>query len=329
MNVERNLRYAYDGKADDLWRSTLAMLDLEALLNRRPRNLSGGEQQRVALGRALLAQPRILLLDEPLTGLDDYRRAQVMPYLHAIRDTTDVPMLYVSHHREEIADLADLVFLIEDGRVTAEMTPSELLDYDLTGQCGMRRAFGLVIGCLLAPRSPHALPARREKPISALPSVPLPKPPCGTGLPAVSPPRSTGNCRGGPARRCFPIARLIPVRLHSTLWGWLPIWRLPSVSIIAQRVPAYRFFDLPFAFRDLQAVDRMANSPTGNALAAAAGGQGLRPLGLFHQGLDQLVGHEGCRRARRSARCEDGGGWLHVRHTLDGGSGCTAAKFRP
>lgn len=134
MNVERNLRYGFDGKAEGLWRSTLAMLDLEPLLNRRPRNLSGGEQQRVALGRALLAQPRILLLDEPMTGLDDYRRAQVMPYLRAIRDTTAVPMLYVSHHREEIAELADLVFLVEDGRVTAEMTPSELLAYDLTGQ---------------------------------------------------------------------------------------------------------------------------------------------------------------------------------------------------
>lgn len=65
---------------------------------------------------------------------------------------------------------------------------------------------------------------------------------------------------------------------------------LPAVSIVAQRVPAYRLFDLPFAFRDLQAVDRIAASPTGNSLAAAAAGQGLRPLGLFHQGLDQMVG---------------------------------------
>lgn len=134
MSVERNLRYAFDGNDDGLWQSTLAMLDLGALLDRRPRNLSGGEQQRVALGRALLAKPRILLLDEPLTGLDDYRRAQVMPYLQAIRDTSGVPVLYVSHHREEIAELADLVFLVEGGRVTAEMTPTELRDYDLTGQ---------------------------------------------------------------------------------------------------------------------------------------------------------------------------------------------------
>ncbi len=134
MSVERNLRYAFDGNAEGVWQSTVAMLDLGALLNRRPRNLSGGEQQRVALGRALLAQPRILLLDEPMTGLDDYRRAQVMPYLQAIRDTTSVPVLYVSHHREEIAELADLIFLMENGRVTAEMTPTELLAYDLTGQ---------------------------------------------------------------------------------------------------------------------------------------------------------------------------------------------------
>ncbi len=64
---------------------------------------------------------------------------------------------------------------------------------------------------------------------------------------------------------------------------------LPAVSIVAQRVPAYRFLDLPFAFRDLRAVDGLAASPTGDALAAAAAGQGLQQLGLFHQGMDQLA----------------------------------------
>lgn len=64
---------------------------------------------------------------------------------------------------------------------------------------------------------------------------------------------------------------------------------LPAVSIVAQRVPAYRFLDLPFAFRDLQAVDGLAASPTGSALVAAAAGQGLQQLALFHQGMDQIA----------------------------------------
>ncbi len=64
---------------------------------------------------------------------------------------------------------------------------------------------------------------------------------------------------------------------------------LPAVSIVAQRVPAWRFLDLPFAFRDLQAIDRLSASPTGNALVAAAAGQGLQQLGLFHQGMDQIA----------------------------------------
>src|SRR5579859_3998738 len=73
------------------------LLGLERLLNRRPHQLSGGEKQRVSLGRALLSQPDLLLLDEPLAALDAARREEVLPYLEALRDRLSIPMVYVSH----------------------------------------------------------------------------------------------------------------------------------------------------------------------------------------------------------------------------------------
>ena len=103
----------------------VGMLDLGGILDRMPKNLSGGEAQRVALGRAILADPQILLLDEPLTGLDDERRSQVLPYLERLRDETTIPIVYVSHHRDEIMQLADLIFTIEGGTVKQELTPRE------------------------------------------------------------------------------------------------------------------------------------------------------------------------------------------------------------
>jgi molybdate transport system ATP-binding protein len=96
-----------------------ALLGLAPLLARRPHSLSGGERQRVALGRALLSQPRLLLLDEPLASLDAPRRAEVLPYLEALRDKLSIPMVYVSHQFEEVLRLADHVVLMESGRVVA------------------------------------------------------------------------------------------------------------------------------------------------------------------------------------------------------------------
>ena len=107
------------------WDGVIEMLDLGDVIDRMPRHLSGGEAQRVALGRAILSDPQILLLDEPLTGLDDARRAHVLPYLERLRDETTIPIVYVSHHRDEILQLADLIFTIESGTVTGELTPGE------------------------------------------------------------------------------------------------------------------------------------------------------------------------------------------------------------
>jgi molybdate transport system ATP-binding protein len=95
------------------------LLDLDELLGRRPGKLSGGEKQRVALGRALLAKPRLLLLDEPLGSLDDERKAEILPYLVRLRDQSAVPMIYVSHSADEVRMLATQVIQLQDGRIVA------------------------------------------------------------------------------------------------------------------------------------------------------------------------------------------------------------------
>ncbi|MBK8176328.1 MAG: molybdenum ABC transporter ATP-binding protein [Rhodospirillales bacterium] len=95
------------------------LLGVGGLLDRRPRALSGGEKQRVALGRALLAQPRLLLMDEPLAALDAGRKAEILPYIERLRDDLGIPIVYVSHAVEEVARLADAVVVLAGGRVVA------------------------------------------------------------------------------------------------------------------------------------------------------------------------------------------------------------------
>jgi molybdate transport system ATP-binding protein len=95
------------------------LLDIGGLLDRRPGQLSGGERQRVALGRALLAQPRLLLLDEPLGSLDEERKEEILPYLVRLRDEANVPMVYVSHDANEMRQLATQIVMLRRGRVTA------------------------------------------------------------------------------------------------------------------------------------------------------------------------------------------------------------------
>jgi molybdate transport system ATP-binding protein len=98
----------------------ITMLGLNGLLARRPHELSGGEKQRVALGRALLAQPRLLLLDEPLASLDQARREEVLPYFERLRDAFAIPIVYVSHQFDEVLRLATRVVLMDAGRVLAD-----------------------------------------------------------------------------------------------------------------------------------------------------------------------------------------------------------------
>jgi molybdate transport system ATP-binding protein len=95
------------------------ILDLQALLDRKVGTLSGGEKQRVALARALMTRPSLLLLDEPLAGVDRERRDVILPYILKIRRDLHVPLIYVTHDREEILAIADRVLHLEEGRVSA------------------------------------------------------------------------------------------------------------------------------------------------------------------------------------------------------------------
>ncbi|MEM8654796.1 MAG: molybdenum ABC transporter ATP-binding protein [Pseudomonadota bacterium] len=118
LTVADNLDYAsrYGARASDRPR-IIDMLGIGPLLGRRPATLSGGEKQRVALGRALLSNPRLLLMDEPLAALDAPRKADILPYLDRLKAETGVPILYVSHAVDEVARLADHMVLLSGGRV--------------------------------------------------------------------------------------------------------------------------------------------------------------------------------------------------------------------
>jgi molybdate transport system ATP-binding protein len=123
LNVRNNLRYGLQrvrGRPAPIrFEAIVELLGLGTLLDRRARELSGGERQRVALGRALLAQPRLLLLDEPLASLDAERRDEVLPYFERLRDELKVPIIYVSHDFDEVLRLAEQVVLLDQGRVSA------------------------------------------------------------------------------------------------------------------------------------------------------------------------------------------------------------------
>lgn len=103
------------------------VLGIGHLLDRRPATLSGGERQRVAIGRALLANPRLLLMDEPLASLDQARKHEILPFIERLRDVFALPVVYVSHALEEVTRLANRVVRLEAGRIVAEGTPADVL----------------------------------------------------------------------------------------------------------------------------------------------------------------------------------------------------------
>ncbi|KAB2886473.1 MAG: molybdenum ABC transporter ATP-binding protein [Pseudorhodoplanes sp.] len=105
----------------------LTLLGIDGLRCRMPGTLSGGERQRVAVARALLTRPRLLLMDEPLAALDLKRKLEILPYLERLRDELDIPILYVSHSPDEVARLADYLVLMENGRIAASGPLSETL----------------------------------------------------------------------------------------------------------------------------------------------------------------------------------------------------------
>ena len=121
LSVRHNLTYGRWMSAqpadDKAFAHAIELLDIGALLERRPGKLSGGERQRIAFGRALLMRPRLLLLDEPLASLDARRKQEILPYLQRLRDDAKVPMVYVSHDAGEVGQIANRVVRLDAGRV--------------------------------------------------------------------------------------------------------------------------------------------------------------------------------------------------------------------
>jgi molybdate transport system ATP-binding protein len=131
LSVRQNLLYGAwfarsAGRETSLAR-VADLLGIEGLLNRYPNRLSGGEKQRVAIGRALLAAPKLLLMDEPLASLDDPRKQEIMPYLERLRDEARIPVIYVSHSVAEVARLSDTLVILSGGKVRAAGPTIELM----------------------------------------------------------------------------------------------------------------------------------------------------------------------------------------------------------
>jgi molybdate transport system ATP-binding protein len=150
LNVRQNLGYARRfgrAKRGPALDEVAELLGLAPLLDRGTGALSGGERARVAIGRALLSDPDLLILDEPFAALDDGRRAEILPYLEGLRDRFALPMLYISHALGEVARLARTLVLIEAGRLRAAGPAVELLsDPALVGFFGSGEAGALITG---------------------------------------------------------------------------------------------------------------------------------------------------------------------------------------
>ena len=158
LSVLDNLRYGWKraGASADLLERWINRLALKPLLARKPVSLSGGERQRVALARALACAPKLLLLDEPLSALDAPRRAEILPFLEAVRRDAGIPLLYVTHAVEEVARLADHLVLLDTGKVVAHGPALELLnrpDIPLV----LRDDAGVVLEAQVIERDRHGL----------------------------------------------------------------------------------------------------------------------------------------------------------------------------
>jgi molybdate transport system ATP-binding protein len=142
LTVRQNLLYgrwfAPQAERGDELEPVIDLLGIGGVLERRPGRLSGGEKQRVAIGRALLANPRLLLMDEPLAALDEARRAEILPYIERLRDQSRVPIVYVSHSIAEVSRLASSIVVLSEGRVAAAGPTAEIMHrldlFPLTGR---------------------------------------------------------------------------------------------------------------------------------------------------------------------------------------------------
>ena len=151
LTVRQNLTYGRhfaprsSRQAAGTFDRIVGLLGIGALLDRRPGTLSGGEKARVAIGRAILSNPQLLLMDEPLAALDEARKAEILPYLERLRDDLELPILYVSHAMSEVARLATTVVLMEAGRVVAAGPTAQVLADPATApNLGLREAGALL-----------------------------------------------------------------------------------------------------------------------------------------------------------------------------------------
>lgn len=154
LNVQQNLAYGRwfapkEARGEDM-AHVVEMLGIGHLLDRRPGGLSGGEKQRVAIGRALLSAPQLIVADEPLAALDELRKAEILPYLERLRDEVEIPILYVSHSAAEVARLATTVIALENGRVIRQGAAAEVLSDPAFTPLGARSAGALLTATVKA-----------------------------------------------------------------------------------------------------------------------------------------------------------------------------------
>ncbi len=167
LSARRNLEYGMRRVSESERRvnldHVLDLLGIGHLLERRPDSLSGGERQRIAIARALLTSPRLLLMDEPLAALDLARKQEILPYLERLRDELEIPILFVSHAPDEVARLADHIVALESGRAVAQGPLLEVLArVDLPIRLG--EDAGVVLDAVVAERDASWHLARVEFP---------------------------------------------------------------------------------------------------------------------------------------------------------------------
>lgn len=136
LTAQENLAYAMkrSGRSEmqERYRRVVALMNVEPILHQYPSQLSGGERQRIAIARALLVNPSLLLMDEPLASLDNQRKREILPYLKKLRQEFDLPILYVSHSLDEVARFADYLVVLERGKVAAHGPLADVLSrFDL------------------------------------------------------------------------------------------------------------------------------------------------------------------------------------------------------
>jgi molybdate transport system ATP-binding protein len=158
MTVEQNVQYGLVGlhtaERAARCREILESFRISSLAQRRPGKISGGERQRVALARALVMRPRALLLDEPLTALDALTKSRIVDDLRAWNRQQQIPILYVTHHREEVFGLGENVVVLEEGRIVAEGPPQEVLHRPQSETVAQLAGFENIFDCSVSGSHP-------------------------------------------------------------------------------------------------------------------------------------------------------------------------------